>query len=250
MGQEAAVPPGFKEQIQKMIDQAVAKAYRSAPLRNASITDGGITVRNGYVRVRSAEGVTTAYMGGVTPALPDGTYQPGLIFRREDGSLAMALYDPDPDPDGPGDYKQFLATYDRGQNVILSDDTYSGQGLARPYLPNTFYRDRYADWVTTTSTTFETLFSAWVYKQHPRLVVQAWASNDTAGATGEVRVLVDGQPWGSVASTDFGVATKDFGAAPVAGAHMESLRVEIQARVASGGGGVRVEPTLCLGIQS
>lgn len=250
MTQEAAVPKDLIGQIRRMIQQEVADSYRSAPLHNASISKGGITVRDGYIRVQSADGVSTVFMGGVDPSLPDGTRQPGIVIRREDGTAAMAMFDPDPDPDGPGDYKQFLALYDREEHITVSDDTASGRGLARPYIPATFYRDRFADWVRTTSTTFETMFAAWVYKQHPRLWVQVWGTSDLAGTTGEVRVLADGVPWGPVRSVAFVAGTVDFGPVALPGAHMETVRVEIQARVTSGSGGVRVEPTACLGLAS
>lgn len=251
MTQERAVPPNFKEQLRQMVRQEVAEAYRSAANRNASIGSGGkFTINGGALVVEAADGEISAYFGPVAPTLPDGTYQPGMTLRREDGTTAMAMFDPDPDPDGPGDYKQFLALYDRGERVIVSDDTTSGSGLARPFLSAAFYRDRFADWATTTSGTFETLFTAILYKHHPRLWVQVWASNDTAGATGEVRMLVNSVPWLSVGSTAFAQSTQSFGPAPVDGAHMASLKVEVQARVASGGGGVRVEPRACIGMQS
>lgn len=266
MSQQAGVPADLKEQIRNMIRQEVAETFRSAPLRNASISggkgltvrgEGGITIDGGRLRVTGlpgvepgATGASTVYMGGITPAMPDGTLQPGIIFRREDGTIALALYDPTPSADSPGGFQQFLALFDREQNIVLSDDTYSGQGLARPYVPTVLHRARYADWVTTTSTSFETLFHGVLNKQHPNLLLQLQASNDTAGATGEVRVLVNDVPWGAAQATEFLIRTRTFGSAPVDGEHMESLVVKVQARVASGTGGVRVEPVYLMGRQS
>lgn len=251
MTQEGGTPPGFWKRIEQMIDERVAKAMRSAPLRNAGLSSGGrFTIRGGALVVEHASGALSSYIGGVTPALPDGSSQPGFILYREDGSLAAALYDPDPDPVGPGDYKQFFAIYDRGGDIIVSDDTTSGEGLARPYIPSSFYRARYGDWVTTTSGTFETLFTAVMYKQHPRLYVTAWASNDTVAAAGEVRVTVNGVAWGSVATTGFGIGSHAFGPIDVPGDLWAPLTVSIQARVTSGGGGVRVEPSVAIGMQS
>lgn len=251
MTQEGATPPGFWKRIEQMIDERVAKAMRSAPNRNSSLSGGGkFTIRGGALVVEHDSGALSSYIGGVNPALPDGSSQPGFILYREDGSLAAALYDPDPDPDGPGDYKQFFAIYDRGGRIIMSDDTTSGEGLARPYIPGAFYRDRYADWVTTTSGAFETLFTAVIYKQHPQLYVSAYASNDTTGATGELRVTVNGVEWGTVATTGFSIAQYGFGPTPVDGDHMTPLLVRIQARLTSGAGGVRVEPRAAIGMQS
>jgi hypothetical protein len=247
----APIPPDLWQRIEQLIDRRVADAYRSGALRNATISDGGnLTVTGGAVKVLSPDGATSAYWGPVAPTLPDGTYQPGWIMYREDGTLAAAMYDPNPDPGGPGDYKQFLALYDRGGSVINSDDTASGQGLARPYLAYPFYRARYADWIGTTSATFETLFRARIPKQHPRLYVRAWASNDTGGATGELRVLVNGVQVGTTQATGFVVAEQVIGPAAVAGAHMDTLVVELQARLATGTGAVRVEPSRLEGWQS
>jgi hypothetical protein len=104
-----------------------------------------------------------------------------------------------------------------------------------------FYRARNVDWPTTTSPTFETIYRAKMPKQHPKLYVRAWVINTVAGATGEIRVMVNGAQLGTTQGTISGTVTESvFGPAAVAGAHMADLSVEIQARLASGTGAVQV----------
>jgi hypothetical protein len=248
VSQEAATPPGFWARVQQMIDTSVGKAMRSVSPRSASLSEGDFTIAGGTLKVLAADGDISFWLGSITPALPDGSYQPGFILQREDGSTAAALYDPAP---VPGDYHQFFALYDRAGNIIVSDDTTSGQGIARPFVGSVFYRTRYADFaVSSTAAAFETLFTAILPKQHPRLEVGYRASMDTTGTTGEVRVMVNGVQLGTTSTEGFVVATRYTGSLPVAGGHMATLTVEIQARRTSATGALRVEPLYCLGKQS
>jgi hypothetical protein len=172
--------------------------------------------------------------------LDDGSYQPMLLLYRADGSLALSMYDPDPTVTG---YQQFLAVWDRGGSVVLSDDTNSGQGMARPYLSGGFEPARFTDFAySTTSATFETVAHQYVTKQQPRLQVRVQASMDTAATTGEVRVLVDGTQLGSTTSEAFAISTRDFGPTAITGVHMQAVHVEIQGRVTSGSGALKIQP--------
>lgn len=242
MTQEAAVPDKFHEQIRQIAREEAAKVYRSASNRNASISEGGrLTIKGGALVVEAPNGDMSVYFGGVLPALPDGTGQPGFVLYREDGSIAAALYDPFPEPDGPGDYKQFFAIYDRSGNRILSDDTASGQGMSRPFLPGVFYPSRDTDWPTVTSSTFTTVYRAQMPHQHPTLFATAWGTSDTSGGVGEIRMMVNGTQLDVTKTTSFGtVAGFNFGPAAAAGTYLSTLTVEVQARLASGTGGVRV----------
>lgn len=244
-------PPGLLERILLEVDKRIAAFARSGFLRNAMITQGGITVRNGFLRVQNALGtVTQFFVGGVTPARPDGSLQPGLILCREDGTTAMALYDPIPGPTD-ADFKQFLAIYDRAGNIILGDDTDSGQGVARPYVPFAFYISRSADWPVVTGTTFETVYRARGPKQQPKLYVVAWLNATGAGAVAEMRVLVNGAVWDVPRQSSPGFVTElVFGPLSVGGGHMSQLSIEIQARLVSGTGNVQVGVARVEGRQS
>lgn len=251
MTQEAAVPDSFKKQILRWIDERVAKAMRSAPLRNASIGDGGsLTLRGGTFRAKypEAEGGETAvsigpqhhptsggYLGtGLLVQAPDGT---DMIVARQDAQFDNTRVD----------------IYDSGNRIIFGNDASSGLGLARPYLDSQPRLSRYVDWPTFTLATIDVWETVYEYshtKQHPRLEVAVMASMDTAATTGELRVMVDGVQLGSTSSIAYAFGPSYFGPANVAGLHMAVLEVEIQVRRTTATGGMKLAPMYCRGRQS
>lgn len=244
MAQEAAVPLStVKELARQIAREEVGRFARSGFLRNASISGGaGLRIIDGGKLALIAEnGTVLFYIGPVSPSLPDGSPQPGWEVRRADGTLAFGMRDAFPDADGT--LNQALTWYDRAGNAVIADDTDSGQGIARPWLTGGFYRARYADMgVSTTSSTFETLWEARLDKQQPQLIVGYKATMDTTETAGETRVLVNDAPLGPVTAESFAIVTRMVGPAPVAGAHMDTLTVKIQGRRTSATGALRVEP--------
>jgi len=232
------------------LEQRIRELEKGAPIRNAQISGGqglkitgggGIDVDgSGFIFVRDPDGGTTApfyagFLARPTYDRPDGKAQPGVAMYRDDGTLAFALYDANP-ADG---YQQYVGIYDRAGNIIVGDDTTSGQGLARPYLGFSLYPVRFGELLPTTSATFEQLFSGQGDKQHPNLSVRAWGATDS-GTTGELRVMVNGVQLGATATLPaLSFTTYDF-AGPVAGTHLTTLSVSIEARRTSGTGNVRV----------
>jgi hypothetical protein len=267
MGLDAGTPPGLLERIRKITQEEVAKFARSGFLRNASITggqgltvkgDGGITIDGGKLRVRGLPGATpgatgdsTVYMGGITPAMPDGTLQPGLIVRREDGTISLAQYDPTPDPSVADGFNQFLALYDRAQSIVLADDTASGQGLSRPYVPIPVTRARYTDMVAVTDSAFVNVFETpgVFHKVNARARADIRCTTDVSGTTGEVRVLVDGVQVGDTEPVDFLVTTKYIGPFVVPGNAYTAHSITVQARRTAGTGAVRLDAAVW-GVQS
>lgn len=234
------MPRDFWGRIQKMIEDAVAKLARSGMLRNATISDGGLTIKGGFLRL-IYKTFTQFYFGPVGDVLGNGETQQFLVIRRADGTTVLRLWDAFPDPDGT--LNQALSWIDRSGNVAFADDTDSGQGIARPWLSGGFAPVRYEDMsVSTASATFETLWEARITKQQPRLEVIYRATMDLAGATGETRVLVNGVQLSTTSTEGFVVVVRYRGPEAVAGAHMSELVVEIQGRVTGGAGArVRVE---------
>lgn len=246
----APIPSDFWGRIRQMIVEEVAKFFRSGPLRNASISDGGLTIRGGFFRVIG--GVANLfYVGPYGPAAGDGTVQQGMTVRRFDGTAALSLYDAFPGATGE-DFDQALTWHDREGNAVVADDTNSGQGLARPYIPGALYPARFADYLSTTAGTFETIYRAELPKQHPRLRVAVYAATDTAGTTGQIRCLVEGDQFGAQFDVDNSVQTTcvwgpEF--LPDA-AHMSTVHIEVQARRTGGAGQVRIAPISAQGMQS
>ena len=251
MAQEADVPAGLWGRIEKLIEDKIGQFQRSGFLRNAAISGGsGLSIRDGGVlRLVTADGVELFYIGPLGPAFPDGRPQQGWSVRRADNTSVLSLFDVDV---SDGVARQALNWWDRSGRIVLADDTDSGQGLARPYVPAQFFRTRFGDWnVATTSAAFETLWDARMYMQQPRLVVGVRASMDTAGTTGEVKVqLSDGTQLGSTAAVGFAIGEYVFGPVAVAGEHLSALTVQVQGRRTSASGALRVEPLYAYGLQT
>lgn len=259
------VPGGLSDWM-RSVDRQLQALQKASPLRNASITGGnGLSIREGGslkieggggLRIRDGggliledqDGTPVTYIGGLTGGQlrPDGTPQPAFVQYRDDGTVAISVYDP-----VPGDaYQQFVALWDRAGNWVVTDDTASGQGIGRPYLPAPFYRARYTDWPSSTAAAFETVWRGGFYKQHPKIYMGVRHTSDASGTTGEVQVLVNGVQVGDIAPVEFLVSSSQFGPAVVPGVHLASLDVEIRARRTAGTGAVRCEPSFCYGAES
>jgi hypothetical protein len=236
----AGVPRDFLGVIQKMIEDAVAKLARSGMLRNASITGGTLTIKEGgTLKARypaTLGGGVGVFFGDVINAGTGAYVGTGLLMQAPNG-YDIASFRSDVTTG-----TSIAVIRDGQQNAVFYTDTVTGQGLGRPYLPFTFYSARFTDTPSVTiSATFETLWTADTYKQLAGMFVGA-ASLADAGTAGEVRVLVNGVQLGTTQAVSSVAAAHSFGAAAVAGAHMAAQGVEIQARVTSGAGSLRVLP--------
>lgn len=249
MGNEAALPPGLWERIRSTVQEEVGKLLRSGLLRNASISEGGLTIRGGFLKLRAPGAVDdTFYVGPVGPAAPDGTLQPGMIWRRNDGSKLFSLADGNPNQDG---YFQHFDYFDRAGNPIFSEDATSGQGLARPYLAIPLYPGLGVTSLpaSTTSTSFTPLWIARAPKQQPRLAV-GFLANAPSGTTAEVRLTVGSQVVAGPSVVTGGSLADVTLTGTVDGAHMSEMRINLEARLTSGNGPVTVYPVRCEGRQS
>lgn len=223
----------------RQLKKRLAALETAAPLRNASISDGGQLV------VKDRDGETLILIGrSDDPELnaPDGN--PQMLFQlfRSTGEVALEMFDPLPQVDG---FQQFLAIRDRVGNAIVADDTTSGQGLSRPFIGIPFGEYIQAPTSTTTSGSFVTMQRATIYKQHPRLLVKLLAQASAAGTTGEVRLWnsTTGEQIGSTMTVGSGAFIEGFlGPGAVSGAHEDPLDIDVQARRTAGAGtiGTRV----------
>lgn len=254
MPAEAAVPMStVRELARKIAKEEIQNYARSGPLRNASISGGkGLTVTAGSrIIVQHPDGKMMMLVGAYdfddAFDLPDGSHQPMALIARADGTLALAMYDPYP---GVGGFQQFLALLDRSGNPVVSDDADSGVGLARPFLPITFYPAMLGSVPLTTSGTFGPLWRATAYKQQPRIFVSASAAMDTAGATGELRVTVNGAQVGATQTVTSAAGSWAFGPVAVDGANMSSLVISIEARRTSASGTLYAVPQIAYSMGS
>lgn len=244
MTQEAGTPAGFWDRVEQIAKKVVNDYVRAGLLNSASISSGGLTIKGGFLRFlfpASLGSGLAAFFGDIKNEA-DGSYLgTGLLIQDQNGrDIAQLRTD-----DATGTTVIMLNDA-QGNNVISTFN--APMGLSRPLLQGGFVPTRFADFtVATTSATFETLFRGTLYKQNPAMFVRTAASMDTSGTTGELRVLVNGNQLGSVATVGFTVGTFDFGTAVIAGAHMDFLNVEIQGRRTGATGALRVAPGTWIG---
>lgn len=217
---------------------------------NVEVRDGGaLTVRDGGGMIlESEEGtpvVEVASHGGEY-SRPDGARQPIFVLRRDDGSHALALWDPAPEWDG---YRQILALYDRAGQQIMAEDANSGHGLAAPLIPLPLYRADVAGSFTTSSGSWETAWWGHAQLFNPKMHVQVVAFSGN-GNVGEVRVKVAGRVVGEA---------QQFGeSAYLSWRHLDVPEFstgdwylyEVQLRHVSGPDTVAVSPVHCMGADS
>lgn len=137
---------------------------------------------------------------------------------------------------------------DAYNHEIFSDDVVTG-GIARPWLAMLTPQDlNSARWLSTTATGWTTIARSYnpIWQPRMRLILDTKVSS---GATGSVRVLVDGAVWGPTVTAPnafdhSGPVTSDMTAR-----FGSLLRVEVQAMVTSGGT-VYAQPALMYGTQS
>lgn len=243
MTQEAGTPRDFWDRIQKMIEDAVAKLARSGMLRNASISEGGtLAIKGGTLRVDYPAGESTSGEPGVffgaVHSMVTGDYSgTGLLIQSPSGT-DIATFRSDAATGNP-----LVVLRDAGENAVLYTDTVSGQGFGQPWFSGSFYPSRVGDWLGSSSGTFETVYKARIPKQNPKLMVTVWGYSDTAGATGEINVLVNNVQLGTVQTTSNSAISERLFLANVAGTFGQTLFIEVQARVASGTGMVKLHPS-------
>lgn len=230
MPQPADLLPGGPTAIWQAIKE-LQRQYRE--LRAARRGEG-----IGRLRVTTSAGVLIVETGPMPYTHIDGSTQEGIRLYREDGGLVASVQ---AQPTATGVDRQCLTVYDRAGNAVFADDAVSGSGLARPYLPFGFGRAFFLDWPGTSSGSYADLYLTTIEKQGPMAYVVIVHTNDTSGATGQVRVTANGDAVGAVVPTVFGVATTTVGPFELPGVHMDTVELRVQARVASGSGSVRCD---------
>ena len=223
-------------QMERRIQQ-LSTAVNSRPALNrisggtVEITDGGSLL------VRTPAGTPMFRVGGWS----GNEY--GMEIHRQTGSLAMSLFN----GDGSATSLQPVRIYDNGSREIISDDVNTG-GLARPWLAMLPPQDTtQTRWPQTAATSWTTIALSYnpVWQPKMRLLVNTRVSS---GGAGQVRVLVNGSPWGDTvtAGNDFdytGLLSSDFSSI-----YGTTAKFEVQAIATSGT--VYANPVLMHGRQT
>lgn len=218
----------------RSLKQRIAALERGRPLANASVSQGSFEVRtpDGNVIMRVGEiqwGSQTAY---------------GVELLRRNGTRQARFFD----TAGGGGY---WSLFDEAGHIVCSEDTASGEGLATPYLA---YRSMPWSEVlsppqVTVSASFERLHRIHAQKAQPWVRTLLLVDTD-ADTSGQV-ILAQGGVQVSV-TLDVGIATNGYFwlDAPVSGAHMDAIYVDVEARRTAGTGNVRVGVAISTGRQS
>lgn len=231
----------------KALEQRVVALEKLVRAGSTSIDNGLLTIKK--------DGQIIAAFGDLRQAgftnidKPDGTPQMGVVFYRDTGEIAFSLMDLLP---GDITYQQHWGLWDRSGKIIVSDDTNSGYGIARPWLSNHDWIPTISNsWEQTTSGSFFTLLTSNSVIQHPKMRVEFNMYVDAA-TTGETRLLINGAQYGpTISSTGAGFANYDqVLTMPEDFLDIDVSTFELQARRTAGTGVVRVQPRLTQGRQS
>lgn len=185
--------------------------------------------------VQNAAGTTAQFLLG-----QDGS-QRVARFYRADGSIAFSVATSTAAP-------QAATIWDLNGQPVVQDDVTSG-GLARPYIPSPFVPARTADWLSTTSATFEDIWRATILKINPMETVTIGHIAD-ASTAGEVRVTVAGTATGATTTVGTTQTSTTIGPFALPGAQESQVELRVQARRTSGAGNVRCAVLAATGYHS
>lgn len=244
----AAQDPDWVQKTLRDLQRQIDQMRTSSTLGASSLSSGRLTVNGGQVVALSDNGQIILYVG-TDPDLPDvtGGFQSIFSLVRDTGETVLNMADLT-----SGGAHQSLQWFDRAGNVVIADDTDSGVGLARPYIPMGQWVDFANPTQTTTSTTFVTLQLAYGYRQHPKLVAVVMAQTPV-GTTGEVQIT-DGTNVlaGPLTVPDGQTVYLTFGPVSVTSDYLSAETLLLQARRVSGPGTgtVGVRGLMVTGVQS
>lgn len=225
------------------LEKEVRELRAARRLERASVGAGGLrVVQGGRLAMDTPGNVRMVDIGKIDDGNfnnLDGSAQQAQFQRRADGSLFFACFSA---PQVAGTDTQAWTYYDREGNVIFAEDTNSGQGLARPYIPLTMgasFESGWDYWPRNATTTMQPLWEGRFYKQLPRVTVVVHTSMDTSGAIGAIELAINGVGQGTT-SVSFSVGYITLGPYSLAGYdHMQEVPLTVQARRVSGSGAIR-----------
>lgn len=150
---------------------------------------GGINVNGGTFRMFSETGHGLVLIGTILQGTDESR---GFIFSFDNGDSSSTAFSL---AGAPG--SQFWSLRDNANNIVVSNDAASGNGLARPYLNIPMYPSVASThqtagpfWPATNSTSYVELFHGFTTMWHPRLT---FGMDTTAsGGSTEWRLLISG----------------------------------------------------------
>ncbi|GAA2825459.1 hypothetical protein RMN57_13295 [Kitasatospora sp. CM 4170] len=227
------VPYDLLDRIRDLEQQVRDLTGRSQirPAMN-QIQAGNVVIgQGGTLRVDDVDGSPLFYVGKLPVNNPDGSEQRGLVVYRDDGTPAIQLRRTTAIVGNP----QGIVMTDAHGTTLLAEDVITG-GIAYPNIPLLAPADVDASrWPRTTSGAWTTIATSFNIKVQPWMGAYVRTAVD-GGTTGEVRILVDGTPWGPTATAGGPTALEYYGATPTGMTGL--MQIDIQAQRLSGAGSV------------
>lgn len=243
--QDSRYNTGNQEDLSRIIAdlrRRVENLESGARVGFTSIDSGALEVNSGVFTVGTNPQVV--YFGPVADGI--GGFPPGFVFRRANGALVFDL-------EGAGT-AQYWALRDEQNNNLMSDDSLTGQGLARPYIPlvsGVHYNKTFS--VTTTNASFEGMYIFRFSKQHPQYFVDPMVKCSDGTTAGEIQIYnnVTNEIAADPVVVPAGALQRvPIGPFPIAGNHMDDCEFELQARRTAGVGTIGIEIYGAYGRQS
>ncbi|MFJ5828779.1 hypothetical protein [Streptomyces sp. NPDC093089] len=155
-----------------------------------------------------------------------------------------------PDPDAPATNKPVLRVFDGYNHELFADDITTG-GLARPWLQLMPPVDHVnvAKWPSTTSTSFTAIAQSFNPVWQPKMRL-AMVTRASSGATGLVKVMVDGQQFGPTVNAGQSFDHTALLPVDLPTKFGKVMTVEIHAQVTSASGTVYAQPVSMYGTQT
>lgn len=228
------------------LEREVRELRAARRLESAAIGAGGLAIRDGgSVWVYDSDGSLMSVIGEL-PWLGEGVR--GFVLGRSGGHEGIAAYG-----SGSGTGAGFVGMYDLAGNYVVTDDTFSGRGLGRPYIPLQV-GEISVPTATTTSGSFTDVASGFNPIQHPVLYADLLVRSDDASTTGQVRIAIDNTAVGPTINVSGGeYAFRSIGPFKVTVSETnygELHTVSVQARRTAGSGSIGVRVLSLLGLES
>lgn len=209
-------------------------------LYSAQISQGGLTVQGGFIRVRDDAGAERLYAGPSTYAQDPGQTQPVFWVRDQSGNVRMGVYDAEPG----ATYEPTVWIFDKANRVALTTDR--NGGLAEPwiyvpmyprFIPTNLTNSTDTDWtLPVSSCNGGVIWEGRIGKvSHPRIQFDLATGRVTGGSGSPTYTL---QLNGNTIGTFSGTAYGDNLIGPIdITAYLTLTNVTVQVRVSATGTG-------------
>lgn len=223
------------------LEKQVVQLRAARRLESATIGAGGLTITGaGGLNIEDALKNLLLGIGALSIPWPGGAEQDGLLAYRQNpdgtaGQLALSIFA------GTGTAPQTLGLYDDKGNTLWTDDGTAQQGIARPYLSFPWAPVVASLWPSTTAGAWTNLWAAAPPKQQPKIFI-AGVATTAVGVTGQLRLFdaVNNVQIGGTVTIPAGSTGTvwSIGPAAIAGNHMDTMNLELQAQVTAGTGAI------------